>query len=75
MMTSPAPRLVPLIDGLREYIDTLGGGIDRHDAESILDDPDALNATVDEFINGWPSATADDAADLITYLVSHGWPR
>ena len=70
---SATPEQLKLLSDFREYVDTLGGTIDTHDSESILDDSQALDLTLCEFVEAIPTATVADYDALIEHLSSHGW--
>ena len=62
-----------LLSDFREYVDTVGGTIDTHDSESILDDSQALDLTLCAFVDSIPTATVADYDAMIEHLGSHGW--
>ena len=62
-----------LLSDFREYVDTVGGTIDTHDSESILDDSQALDLTLCAFVDSIPTAPVAGYDAMIEHLVSHGW--
>ena len=70
---SATPEQLTLLSDFREYVDTVGGTIDTHDSESILDDSQALDLTLCAFVDSIPTATVADYDAMIEHLGSHGW--
>lgn len=70
---SVTPEQLTLLSDFREYVDTVGGTIDTHDSESILDDSQALDLTLCAFVDSIPTATVADYDAMIEHLGSHGW--
>ena len=70
---SATPGQLTLLSDFREYVDTVGGTIDTHDSESILDDSQALDLTLCAFVDSIPTATVADYDAMIEHLGSHGW--
>ena len=62
-----------LLSDFREYVDTVGGTIDTHDSESILDDSQALDLTLCAFVDSIPTATVADYDAMIEHLGPLGW--
>jgi hypothetical protein len=52
------------VEGFREYV---------HNDDEILDDSEALDDALTEFVNTDLDLTADDFDAILEHLSSHGW--